>query len=53
MACKLIIGATIDIAKLIAKLPYLWIFNVLDFVIVTTWKLTETNSQSFWEYGHY
>ena len=34
-------------------IPYLWIFNVLDFVIIITWKLIETNSQSFWEYGHY
>ena len=31
----------------------LWIFNVLDFLITITWKLTETNSRSFWEYGHY
>ena len=34
-------------------IPYLWIFNVLDFFIIITWKLIETNSQSFWEYGHY
>ena len=34
-------------------IPYLWIFNALDFVLMITWKLIETNSQSFWEYGHY
>ena len=54
MAYKLIIGATIDIAKLFASIkftylwiPYLWIFNALDFVLMITWKLIETNSQSF------
>ena len=29
------------------------VFNVLDFLIMITGKPTETNSQSFWEYGHY
>ena len=29
------------------------IFNVLDFLIMITGKPIETNSQSFWEYGHY
>ena len=54
MAYNLIIGATIDIAKLFASvkvthlwIPYLWIFNVLDFVITITWKLIETTPQSF------
>ena len=34
-------------------ITYLWIFNVLDFVLIITRKLIETNSQSFWEYEHY
>ena len=60
MAYKLIIGATIDIAKLFASIKVTLSldtlhldFHVLDFVIIITWKLIETNSQSFWEYGHY
>ena len=48
MAYELIIGATIDIAKLFASikvsLSFFWIFNVLDFLIMITWKLVETNS---------
>ena len=55
MAYKLIIGVTINIAKLFTsiKVTLSLDFNVLHFVIIITWKLTETNSQSFWEYGHY
>ena len=55
MAYKLIIGETINITKLFAliRVTHLWIFNVLDFVLLITWKLIETNSQSLWEYGHY
>ena len=60
MGYKLIIGATIDIAKLFAsiKVTLSWDtlsldFNVLYFFIVIAWKLIETNSQSFWEHGHY
>ena len=36
-----------------SRSPCLWIFNVLDFLIVITWTLIETNSQSFRKYGHY
>ena len=57
MAYELIIGATIDIAKLLASIKvtllFFWIFDVLDFLIKITWKLIETNSQSFWEYGYH
>ena len=57
MASELIIEATIDIAKLFCfnqgHHNDFRIFNVLDFLVVITWRLIEMNSQSFWEYGHY
>ena len=49
MAYKLIIGVRLPYLWA----PYLWIFNQLDFVILITWKLVETNSQSFWGHGHF
>ena len=57
MASELIIEATINIAKLFCfnqdHHNDFRIFNVLDFLIIIKWRLTEMNSQSFWEYGHY
>ena len=57
MASELIREAAIDISKLFCfnqEHPSVFrILNVLDFLITITWKLIETNSQSFWEYGLY
>ena len=57
MASELISEAAIDISKLFCfnqEHPSVFrILNILDFLITITWKLIETNSQSFWEYGLY
>ena len=57
MASERIIEATIGIAKLICfnqgHPSFFRIFNVLNVLIIITWNPTETNSQQYWEYGHY